>query len=106
MSTQKDAIKILDPVNQLKIIGYDKYFVSFKRLLEGNKLPNVLLLSGPKGIEKATFAYHFINYLLSYSEDDAYSLKNFEINPDNKSYKLVCADIHPNFFILDKIFLP
>jgi len=103
MIAQKDSIQILDAKNQLKIIGYDKYIVSFKRLLEGSKLPNVLLLSGPKGIGKATFAYHFINYLLSYNEDDSYNLKNFEINPNNKSYKLVCEDIHPNFFLLDNI---
>jgi len=101
--TNKNDTEVVDPINQLKIIGYDKYFKSFKGLFESNKLPNVVLLSGPKGIGKATFAYHFINYLLSYHEDDAYSLKDFEINSNNKSYKLLRDDIHPNFFLLDNI---
>jgi len=101
--TNKNDTEVVDPINQLKIIGYDKYFKSFKGLFESNKLPNVVLLSGPKGIGKATFAYHFINYLLSYHEDDAYSLKDFEINSNNKSYKLLRDDIHPNFFLLDNV---
>ena len=103
MITNKNDTEVVDPINQLKIIGYDKYFKSFKGLFESNKLPNVVLLSGPKGIGKATFAYHFINYLLSYHEDDAYSLKDFEINSNNKSYKLLRDDIHPNFFLLDNV---
>jgi len=101
--TNKNDTEVVEPINQLKIIGYDKYFKSFKGLFESNKLPNVVLLSGPKGIGKATFAYHFINYLLSYHEDDAYSLKDFEINSNNKSYKLLRDDIHPNFFLLDNV---
>lgn len=103
MITNKNDTEVVEPINQLKIIGYDKYFKSFKGLFESNKLPNVVLLSGPKGIGKATFAYHFINYLLSYHEDDAYSLKDFEINSNNKSYKLLRDDIHPNFFLLDNV---
>jgi DNA polymerase-3 subunit delta' len=59
------------------------------------------LLSGSKGSGKATFAYHFINYLLSFNENDKYSIDNFSINPDNKSYKNLCNYTHANFFLLD-----
>ena len=56
-------------------------------MFKNRKLPNVILLSGLKGIGKATFAYHFINYLLSFDEQDKYSIDEYTISPNNKSYK-------------------
>ena len=95
-------IDIPSPISQLNLYGYEKNFNIFKELLKKNYLPNVILLNGQKGIGKATFAYHFINYLLSLNEDCNYSLSNFKINPENKSYKLILNNSHPNFFLLEK----
>ena len=39
-------------------------FNSFVRFFQKNKLPNAILLYGPKGLGKATFTYHYINYIL------------------------------------------
>ena len=93
--------EILNPVNQLTLFGYENYFNIFIKLFKNNKLPNRVLLNGPKGIGKATFAYHFINYLLSYNEENSYSIETMSINSENKSYKNLCDDIHPNFFLLE-----
>ena len=100
MIAQKDSIQILDAKNQLKIIGYDKYIVSFKRLLEGSKLPNVLLLSGPKGIGKATFAYHLANYIFSLNEENNYNFLKNTILINNHSYKMIQKNSHTNFFLI------
>ena len=93
--------EIVTPKNQLQLYGYKYYFDTFANLFKNNKLPNTILLSGLKGSGKATFAYHFINYLLSYNEQNKYLVKNFTINPDNKTYKSVCDHTHPNFFLLE-----
>jgi len=95
-----DNIKILNPVNQLSLFGYEKYFVDFINTYKKKKLPNIILLSGQKGSGKATFAYHFINYLLSENEKNAYSTSNFKINSENSSFKLLLNNIHPNFYII------
>ena len=100
MKTDLENFEIFAPKNQLCLFGYQKYFNSFTELFHKNKLPNTILLSGQKGSGKATFAYHFVNYLLSYNEQNRYSLENFAINPENKSYKDLCDYIHPNFFYL------
>ena len=50
---------------QLRLFGVEDYFNSFIKLYEKKELPNSILLSGPKGLGKSTFAYHIINYLLS-----------------------------------------
>lgn len=96
-----ENLEILSPKKQLQLFGYDDYFNSFIKLFNKNKLPNTILLSGLKGSGKATFTYHFINYLFSCREQDKYSVSNFTINPDNKSYKSLCNNIHPNFFLLE-----
>ena len=92
---------IKSPKNQIRLFGYEYYFNSFAELYHKNKLPNTILLSGAKGSGKATFAYHFINYLLSFNENDKYLIDNFSINPDNKSYKNLCNYTHTNFLLLD-----
>ena len=84
-----ENLTAISPKNQLYLFGYEYYFNSFIKLYQKNKLPNVILLSGSNGSGKATFAYHFINYLLSYNEKDRYSVNDFTINPENKSYKLI-----------------
>jgi len=101
MKNKNEVLEIVSPQNQLKLYGYKKYFVSFIKLLKNKKLPNTILLSGAKGSGKATFAYHFINYLLSENEEKKYSLTDFTINPENKSYKDVCNLTHPNFVLLN-----
>ena len=64
-------------------------------------LPNKILLSGEKGIGKSTLAYHIINYILSSEEDLSYDPKNFRINPENRSFKLVINKSNPNFISID-----
>ena len=98
---EKKNIEILSPRNQLQLYGYNKYFDLFINLFKKNKLPNTILLSGIKGLGKSTFAYHFINYLLSLNEVEKYSLSNFTMNFNNKSYKSLINKTHSNFFLLD-----
>ena len=94
-------IVIPSPKEQIHLFGYDKYFKYFTSLFLNNKIPNCILLSGPKGLGKATFAYHFINSLLSKNEEKPYVFENYMINKDNLSYKLMNSDIHPNFYLVD-----
>ena len=101
MSHNNKIKEIIKPKNQLKLYGYKKYFYFLKKLFEINKLPNTVLLSGPKGLGKSTFAYHFINFILSKNQEYNYSLENFEINKENSSFKHIQNNIHPDFFLLD-----
>jgi len=95
-------IEIKHPNKQLYLYGYKKYMDDFDKLFKGNKLPKVALISGPKGIGKSTFVYHFINYLLSENENYKYSLTENKIDMNNKSFELLQSEIHPNVFCIDK----
>ena len=91
----------LNPVNQLSLYGHHSEFSNFIDLYKDKKLPNKILLSGEKGIGKSTLAYHIVNFILSYDEDFSYDIKNFKINPDNKSFKLIINKSNPNFILID-----
>ena len=91
----------LNPINQLLLYGHHSEFSNFIELYKNKKLPNKILLSGEKGIGKSTLAYHIINHILSIDEDYSYDFKNFRINPDNKSFKLILNKSNPNFVSID-----
>ena len=91
----------LNPSNQLSLYGHHSEFCNFIDLYKNKKLPNKILLSGEKGIGKSTLAYHVINHILSFDEDHPYDEKNFRINPENKSFKLILNKSNPNFILID-----
>ena len=95
------VLKNLLPNNQKKLYGYNNEFTELVKLYKNKKLPSKIFLTGPKGIGKATMAYHLINYIFSSKEEYQYDLSNLEINNLNKSYKLLLNNTHPNFHLVD-----
>ena len=91
----------LIPKNQINLYGLEKEFDQFVNLFNKNKLPNKIMLSGQKGNGKSTLSYHLINYFLSLDEENPYDIKNYTINKDNKSFRLIQNNANPNFFLLD-----
>tara|TARA_B100001123_G_C15120861_1_gene951290 strand:+ start:123 stop:1088 length:966 start_codon:yes stop_codon:yes gene_type:complete len=100
---EKKITEITKPIEQLHLYGYEKYFNIFYNLYLKRKLPNSVILTGQKGLGKATFAYHFINYLLSLNEESNYNKDNFTIDKNNSTYKFINNKTHSNLFILDAL---
>ena len=90
-------------IDQKKLYGYKDLFSLFVKLLNEKRFPNKIILTGPKGIGKSTFAYHFVNYLLSKNEENSYNINQFEIQNKNRSFNLVKNLSHPNFHLIDLI---
>ena len=86
---------------QYNLYGYEIIFHNLFQLYKNNNLPNKFLLSGEKGIGKSTLSYHLINSILSEEEEHSYNHKNFQINPENRSFKLIQNKSHPNFNLVD-----
>ncbi len=88
-------------ITSLKIYGYDQEFSKLSNLFKSNILPNKILITGPKGIGKYTFAIHFINYALSINEENKYDIEDLSINKFNRSFILMNSSIHPCFNLIN-----
>ncbi|MDB9731383.1 AAA family ATPase [Candidatus Pelagibacter sp.] len=91
----------LKPSENTKIFGMENFFNELVLLYNQKKMPNKIILSGKKGLGKSTLAYHLVNYILSENEEYKYNLENFSINNNNRSYKLLQNNSHPNFYLID-----
>ena len=91
----------IEPINQTKLFGLDKYINELIKLDKKNILPNKILLSGKKGLGKSTLAYHFINYILSKEDVHKYNTDTFTINPENPSFKTILNKSNLNFILID-----
>ena len=91
----------LDPKKQEKLFGFNYLFNHFVKLLENKKFPNKIIISGPKGIGKSTFAYHIINYIFSKNEKNSYDINEYKIQSENRSFNLIKNLSHPNFHLID-----
>ena len=84
-----------------RLYGMNQFFNEITNLYNEKKMPTKILLSGKKGLGKSTLAYHIINYILSTGEEFIYDTSNFIINKNNRSFKLVQNNTHPNFYLID-----
>ena len=91
----------LKPSENTRIYGMNYYLNEIIKLYNEKKMPTKILLSGKKGLGKSTLAYHIINFILSEHEKFKYDLKKLSINKDNKSFKLLQNNSHPNFYLID-----
>jgi DNA polymerase-3 subunit delta' len=93
----------INPSANTCLYGMNKFFNDIKELYDKKKMPNKILLSGKKGLGKSTLAYHIINYILSIDEEHKYDEENFNINKNNRSFKLLQNQTHPNFYLIDLV---
>jgi len=91
----------LNSSTQQNLYEHKEIFNHLSKLYLNNKLPNKILLSGEKGIGKATLGYHLINFVLSEDEEHSYDVENNKINLENKSFKLIQNKSNPNFNLID-----
>jgi DNA polymerase-3 subunit delta' len=94
----------LKPSENTKLYGMNHFFNEISKLYSEKKIPTKILLSGKKGLGKSTLAYHIINYILSANEEFKYDSSNFIINKNNRSFKLLQNNSHPNFYLIDLLY--
>ena len=85
-----------------KLIGHKYIFNELIYLEQIKKLPNKILLNGPKGIGKKLLVNHLLNYFYSKNNEQFYNLKSNEYNQNNNLSKMISANTHPNIFKIKK----
>ena len=85
-----------------KLFGHKTLFSNLIYLDQIEKLPNKILLNGPKGIGKKIFVNHLLNYLYSKNNKQFYDLKNNEYKINNDLSLLISNNSHPKIFKIQK----
>jgi DNA polymerase-3 subunit delta' len=91
----------LEPINQTKLYGLEKYFTELVRFYKNGNYPNKILFSGQKGIGKATLAFHFINYVLTINEEKKYDIESYQINSESPEFKTINNKSNTNLITID-----
>ena len=65
MFKNPDINEVQSPRENYLFRGHDHAELTLKRAFDSNSLAHSWLISGPKGIGKATLAYRFARYVLS-----------------------------------------
>jgi DNA polymerase-3 subunit delta' len=91
----------LEPINQTKLYGLEKYFTELVRFYNNGDYPNKILFSGQKGIGKATLAFHFINYVLTINDEKKYDIESYQINSESSEFKTINNKSNTNLITID-----
>ena len=91
----------LEPINQTKLYGLEKYFNELVNFYKNGNYPNKILFSGQKGIGKATLAFHFINYVLTMNDEKKYDIESYQINSESSEFKTINNKSNTNLITID-----
>ncbi len=95
----------ITPKNNFFLLGQEE---AEKILLEGynsNKLHNSWLISGERGIGKATLAYRFARFLLDEKKRNGKQATSLNSCPDSYANTLITSNAHPDLKIIERDFI-
>lgn len=92
-----DYPEYFEPKNSLNLYGLEKDFYFLRTLYSKNKFPNVLMLSGSRGVGKSTLVNHF---LISIFDEKNYNKEKFTFINTSTLYKQIKNNIFQNILYL------
>lgn len=98
--------EMVGPAGTTRLIGHAAAEAQMRRAILSERMHHAWLLTGPKGVGKATFAYRAAKFLLSGGDrqgggllgDDPGSLA---VSPDAAAARQVAGGAHPNLRVLE-----
>ena len=94
-----------EPRHNGYIIGHEDVEKMFFDAWKNNSLHQAWLISGIKGIGKATFAYRLARFLLNLEDDKINNYTSLDVSPDSQTFKQVSNGSHPDFKLLERGYL-
>jgi DNA polymerase III subunit delta' len=92
-----------------ELIGHESAERELRRLVEAGRLPHAILLSGPRGIGKATLAFRFARFLLAnrdHSTATAAAESGLAIDPESGVFHRVAAGGHADLLTVERTYDP
>jgi DNA polymerase-3 subunit delta' len=87
------------------LIGHEGAERELRRLDEMGRLPHAILLSGPRGIGKATLAFRLARFLLATGEErNAAAERGLAVDPESGVFRRVAAGGHADLLTIERAY--
>lgn len=96
---------IITPKNNNFLLGQEEAEKVILDAYNTNTLHNSWLISGVKGIGKATLAYRFSRFLLDEKRRTHTPATSLSTSPDSSDNSLISSNAHPDFKIIERDFI-
>jgi DNA polymerase-3 subunit delta' len=91
------------PRRAVDLIGHSQAEAQLLQAHQSGKLHHAWLMSGPRGIGKATLAYRFAKFLLQVpSAEKARAHRSLHIAPELPAFRQVAAGAHPGLMVIER----
>ena len=109
----KDDVTGPPPRANPDLLGHESSEATLRRLFESGRMPHALLLSGPRGIGKATLAYRFARFVLAAGPGQGASSGLFgggdaglAIPPESGTFRRVVSGGHADLLTVERAYDP
>lgn len=93
---------IPEPAENPHLFGHREAALMLAAAYRTGKLPHALLLAGPLGVGKATFAFHLANHLLKFPRHDSAPTEFAAPDPGSSLFRQVAVGAHPSVLHLTR----
>ena len=91
------------PRRRTLLLGHEDAEESLLRTYHSRRLHHAWLISGPRGIGKATLAYRFARFLLRHPNPSE-AADTLYVDPEDPVFRRVAAGTHPDLFVVERDF--
>jgi DNA polymerase III subunit delta' len=90
------------------LVGHETAECELRRLVETGRLPHAILLSGPRGIGKATLAFRFARFLLANGDSSTKTAgeSRLAIDPESGVFHRVAGGGHADLLTVERAYDP
>lgn len=100
---QHDTLEgIPEPAENPLLVGHDEEASRLAAAYRSGKLHHALILSGPRGVGKATFAFHLAHHLLKYPDRGTAPETLAGREPDSALHRMIASGAHPGVLYLTR----
>jgi DNA polymerase III subunit delta' len=96
------AARVLAPRANPALLGHGEAERELRRLIESRRLPHAILISGPRGIGKATLAFRLARFLLGAPG----SVEGLAIDPESSVFRRIASGGHADLLTVERAYDP
>ncbi|MBR1600657.1 MAG: DNA polymerase III subunit delta' [Alphaproteobacteria bacterium] len=90
------------PQSNHYLLGQEEAENTFLQAWKNNTLHHAWILSGEKGVGKATLAYRIARFLLCADPNNKAKYSSLSVSPDNPIFQQVATSSHPDMMVLER----